>query len=106
MPCHACAAAYEGLNVVLPEPRRGGRAGAGKWRTIALRSRALRQTDLIETVPYTYELHGLTLCCEFPLPELASREVAHTVSPDITVRTGTVPVMDGAKATAVPFLQM
>jgi hypothetical protein len=55
-------------------------------------------------VSHAYHLHGLTLQSQFPLPELAQREVTHRVTPDINVRIGAVPSADAAVPTSVPYL--
>jgi len=61
---------------------------------------------LYRTVAYTYELHGLKLCCEFPLPELARREIANMHPADVVVSTGTVRTMTSGARTAVPYLSL
>jgi hypothetical protein len=57
-------------------------------------------------VPHAYHLHGLTLQSQFPLPELAQREVTRLVAPDINVRFGTVPRADAAVPTSVPYMHL
>jgi hypothetical protein len=57
-------------------------------------------------VSHAYRLHGLTLRCEFPLPELARREVARPQAADVSIRTGTLPITGVAAPTSVPYLHL
>jgi hypothetical protein len=57
-------------------------------------------------VSHTYRLHGLTLRCEFPLPELAQREVAFSRPADISVRAGSLPMTENLTPTCVPYLHL
>jgi hypothetical protein len=60
----------------------------------------------VKLVSHTYRVHGLTLRCQFPLPELARREVACPGPVDVGVRAGSLPVTDKATPTSVPYLHL
>jgi hypothetical protein len=60
----------------------------------------------VKPVSHTYRVHGLTLRCQFPLPELARREVACPEVTDISVRAGSLPVTDKATPTSIPYLHL
>ncbi len=59
-----------------------------------------------EPVSHAYRVHGLTLRCQFPLPELARREVACPEAADISIHTGPLPIMGIATPTSVPYLHL
>ena len=63
-------------------------------------------TNASEPVPHTYRVHGLTLRCEFPLPELARREVAFSGPADVSVRAGPLPMTENLSPTSVPYLHL
>src|ERR1700730_6360467 len=73
------------------------------WLRVRENSNAETQ---VEPVSHTYRVHGLTLQCQFPLPELARREVACPGPVDISVRTGLLPMTDTATPTSVPYLHL
>ncbi len=60
----------------------------------------------LKPVSHTYRVHGLTLRCEFPLPELARREVTFAGPADISVRAGSVPRAETRTPSAVPYLHL
>jgi hypothetical protein len=60
----------------------------------------------VKPVSHTYRVHGLTLRCEFPLPELARREVAFSGPADVSVRAGPLPVTENLVPTSVPYLHL
>ncbi|HWX29969.1 MAG TPA: hypothetical protein VNZ53_21335, partial [Steroidobacteraceae bacterium] len=55
---------------------------------------------------HIYRVHGLTLQCQFPLPELARREVAFSGPADISVRAGSLPMTENLTPTCVPYLHL
>src|SRR5205085_9117464 len=73
---------------------------------LAYGPRNLNTEMQIKPVSHTYRLHGLTLRCEFPLPELARREVALSGPADVIVRAGSLPMTENLTPTSVPYLHL
>jgi hypothetical protein len=60
----------------------------------------------VKPVSHTYRVHGLTLRSEFPLPELARREVAFSRPVDVSVRAGPLSMIENLSPTSVPYLHL
>src|SRR5437870_4469090 len=73
---------------------------------LAYGPRGLERLNTSEPVSHTYRVHGLTLQCQFPLPELTRRQVSCRAAVDISVRTGFVHLSDIATPTPVPYLHL